>query len=575
MSVPPPYQHPAAPRALPPLTDLPDPRRLPREGSHLVLPLEILAESTGELRGRLLRRLWAPALVLLGLWYLLLILYVTGASPTFWFLSLLVAIGEPSYLRSTVASLGFTPGGLGRAFLLLPAAATLLSLLPALYAPTLIARMNPRRFLTEQAFQREVSTRVTALLMLVPVLVVLALPLTLLTGLSQPWSGLVAGAMSCWFLGIGALPLAWLLVRRLLPAGRLLGTRDVAALTATAAIDRDLDRRAAALAMLRAQDRRHLPPNLGSAALRGAATPRGAATALGHIARAGLTWSLPAVVVIGWVVLGIADMVVVFTGFSSTELTSRDSSLRGEQLLVALPVLVLVMVGIAFSPALAVMLSASQREQVRDLRTREDWAHRARVNPWEVRVVQLTGTFTGLWVVVGTVLTLIGIELLGVGTTACSTLLMLWGVALMTLQGLAASSAMRRGLRDVLYGPAGDYMRRETPYALVAPEYGTRTEHAQDPAVRAAMRARMQADGGDGALEIFDLGAAGERLWVDGSEPGATDTAVREADLARGALPDFGGEGSAFTGGGRAPAQLDADWHGIPDSVDTTPDQRR
>src|SRR5690606_16395345 len=118
------------------------------------------------------------------------------------------------------------------------------------------------------------------------------------------------------------------------------------------------------------------------------------------------------------------------------------------------------------------------------------------------------------------------------------------------LLGFAASSGMKQGLRDVLYGPAGDYMRRTSPYALVAPEIGTRAQRAADPAVRAALRKRLQAEGGDHTLEIFDLDAAGERLWVDDSEPGAKDTAVRAADLERGLLPDFGGEGSQLTGGG-------------------------
>jgi hypothetical protein len=86
--------------------------------------------------------------------------------------------------------------------------------------------------------------------------------------------------------------------------------------------------------------------------------------------------------------------------------------------------------------------------------------------------------------------------------------------------------------------------------------------------VRAALRKRLQADGGDHALEIFDLDASGERLWVDDSAPGATDTAVREADLAQGVLPDFGGEGSALTGGGRpADGEQAASLHDIPDSV--------
>ncbi|MGO2360236.1 MAG: hypothetical protein ACTH6N_03810, partial [Brachybacterium tyrofermentans] len=62
------------------------------------------------------------------------------------------------------------------------------------------------------------------------------------------------------------------------------------------------------------------------------------------------------------------------------------------------------------------------------------------------------------------------------------------------------------------------------------------------------------------------------------SAPGAKDTAVRQADLAAGTLPDFGGEGSPFTrGDGSGDGQHGADGrhgadgqggrHGIPDSM--------
>src|SRR5690625_7418165 len=92
---------------------------------------------------------------------------------------------------------------------------------------------------------------------------------------------------------------------------------------------------------------------------------------------------------------------------------------------------------------------------------------------------------------------------------------------------------MRTGLRDVLYGPAGRYMRGDTEFALVAPDIGTRTERAEDPAVRAEMRRRLQEQDGDHSLELFDLDTAGERLWVEDSLPGARTTQIRAADLAR------------------------------------------
>ena len=91
-------------------------------------PAEIIAESTAAIRRRLLRRSWAPGLVLLGLWYLLLALYVVGSSPTFWFFSLLASLAEPVLLRSALVDLGFTSTGLWTAFLLVPAAGTALRL---------------------------------------------------------------------------------------------------------------------------------------------------------------------------------------------------------------------------------------------------------------------------------------------------------------------------------------------------------------------------------------------------------------------------------------------------------------
>ncbi|ATG50842.1 hypothetical protein CFK38_04360 [Brachybacterium vulturis] len=566
-------------RPLPPLRELPPPQQLPRDSSSLVPPGEIIAESKAAIRRRLLRILWAPGLVLLGLWYLLLMLYVSGASPAFWFFSLLAALGDPSFLDAAIMSLGFTPSGLGTAFLVVPAAATLLSLPMALLAPSLLAGLRPRLFLSERAFQREVATRVTALLMLPPILVVLLLPLTVLLDLTQPWSGLGAGPLSAWCLGLAALQLAWVLVRRLVPASSLLGITEAGALVTTARLERDLDKRAAAAAQVRAQDRRHLPPNLGTPALGGAATPRGALRALGLIARSSLTWVVPAALGIGWAIFAITDLVTVLSGLASMDLTQMTSPLPWQQPAVAAPLCALVLGGLALSPALSVLLAATQRDQVRDQRTYEEWAHRARVNPWEARVVGLTGWFAAGWMLLGAVLAALVLHLLQVATALSWAWIVMIVLVLVPLQGLAAEAAMRAGLRDVLYGPAGDFMLRESPYALVAPDLGTRADRAKDPAVRAALRKRLQAAGGDPdapqLLEIFDLDTAGERLWVDDSEPGAGDTAVREADLARGTLPDFGGEGSAFTGGGQEPAALEAPQHGIPESLGGLRDRRR
>lgn len=554
-------------RTLPPLTDLPSPPRLPEEETHLVSPGEIMVESRREILRSLLRRLWAPALVLLGLWYVLLTLYVVGASPTFWLFSLLAGLGDPAYLRQAMSALNFTSEGLWTAFLLLPALATVLSLLGALLVPRLVAPLQPHRFLSETQFQRGVEDRTTAMLLALPVLTVLALPLTVVLGLPQPWTGLGAGPLSVWCAGLVALELAWVLVRRTVPAARLLGITSHEVLHTEARIGTDPERRRAAARQHLAQDRRHLPPNPGTPAADGARSPRGALTALALIARSALTWVLPALAGASWLVLGIADLVTVLGSLSATGLSQVETPLRWQHLAVGLPLLVLVAAGCALAPALAVPLSSGHRAQVRDQRTYAEWAHRARVNPWEARVCALTGWLCAGWALAGTVLAAVLFPLLGAGTALTWVFLTLLALMVVPLLGVAATQAMKSGLRDVLYGPPGDFMRRETPYALVAPDFGTRADRAKDPAVRAALRKRLQADGGDHALEIFDLDAAGERLWVDENAPGASDTAVRQADLAQGVLPDFGSEGSAFTGGGNSPSEQASHLHDIPDTV--------
>lgn len=559
-------------RPLRPLTDLPPPRELPREETHLTPPPEIIAESKRALTGRLLRIFWAPGLVLLGLWYVLLILYVTGASPTFWFLSGLAALGDPMFLRSAMSSLGFSSSGLWTAFLALPVAATALSLALVPLAPSAIAGMDPRRYLTEAGFQHEIATRLTAVMMIPPILVVAALPLSVALGVPQPWGGLGAGPLMALSLGLGALLLGWVLLRRTLSAPQVLGIETSTALGVTGRLDRDLGKRSAAAQRAVAQDRRHLPPNPGTSAASAALTPRGALLALAHIARASLTWVAPAAAGLGWLVFGIADLVATFSGITQADLTQVSSPLHWQLIAIGAPVAGLVALGVSLAPGLAVLAAHNQRGLVIDQRTYASWAHRARVNPWEARVVSLTGWISAGLALLGLAVTAVLLALVGAATPVVWVGIVAGAVVLVPLLGAGASAAMKSGLRDVLYGPAGRYMRRSTPYALVAPDVGTRAQRAKDPAVRAALRQRLQAEGGDHTLEIFDLDAAGERLWVDDSAPGATDTEVRQADLAQGRLPDFGGEGSALTGGGDGagsgyPSEEPPGRHEIPDSV--------
>ena len=563
---------PARDQPLAPLTNLPPPPQLPPEDPSLVLPAEIIAESRRTITRGLLRIAWAPALILIALWYVLLVLYVAGGSPTYWGLGALASLAEPTLLRTIMYQLGFTSSGLWMAFLLLPVGATVLSLLLLPLATAAIAGMNPRRHLSEAGFQREVATRITAVLMIPPLLTVAALPITVLLGVPQPWSGIGAGPLTALALAVVALQLTWVSIRGWVTAPRVLGIQSAAALETTARLDRDLDKRHAAALKVLAQDRRHLPPTPGTPQAASALTPRGATTALALILRSSLTWVVPALMGLAWIVFGITDIVVTFSGISDLELNPGPSPLRWQALAAGLPLLGLSLLAIAMTPALAGLLSNGMRSQVTDQRTYPSWAHRARVNPWEQRVVNLTGWLNALIVLGATVVLGLALVLLDAVNGLAWVWMTLNVLVIAPLLGLAAAAAMRTGLRDVLYGPAGRYMRRDTEFALVAPDIGTRTERAEDPAVRAEMRRRLQEQDGDHSLEIFDLDTAGERLWVDDSLPGARETQIRAADIARGQLPDFGADDSPFAAPAHAGARRErheapSRQHDIPGSV--------
>ena len=563
---------PARDQPLAPLTNLPPPPQLPPEDPSLVLPAEIIAESRRTITRGLLRIAWAPALILIALWYVLLVLYVAGGSPTYWGLGALASLAEPTLLRTIMYQLGFTSSGLWMAFLLLPVGATVLSLLLLPLATAAIAGMNPRRHLSEAGFQREVATRITAVLMIPPLLTVAALPITVLLGVPQPWSGIGAGPLTALALAVVALQLTWVSIRGWVTAPRVLGIQSAAALETTARLDRDLDKRHAAALKVLAQDRRHLPPTPGTPQAAGALTPRGATTALALILRSSLTWVVPALMGLAWIVFGITDIVVTFSGISDLELNPGPSPLRWQALAAGLPLLGLSLLAIAMTPALAGLLSNGMRSQVTDQRTYPSWAHRARVNPWEQRVVNLTGWLNALIVLGATVVLGLALVLLDAVNGLAWVWMTLNVLVIAPLLGLAAAAAMRTGLRDVLYGPAGRYLRRDTEFALVAPDIGTRTERAEDPAVRAEMRRRLQEQDGDHSLEIFDLDTAGDRLWVDDSMPGARETQIRAVDIARGQLPDFGADDSPFAAPAHAGARRErheapSRQHDIPGSV--------
>ncbi|WP_010532887.1 hypothetical protein [Brachybacterium squillarum] len=550
-------------RALPPLRDLPSPSRLPEEDTSLAPPAEIIAESRAALRRRLLRTAWLPCLILLALWYGLILLYIWGAAPTFWLLSLLVSAGSGMGVRTVAALIGLDRDQLALTNALLPIGATALSLALIPLAVALIAPLAPRTFLSEQAFQRTVSRRLATVMIAPPLLTVPLLLAAVVLGVRMPWGRLGAGPLMATCLALLLILLAWACIARWWSAPRVLGVKPAADLERTARLDRDHDRRRAAARQVLAQDRRHLPPTPASPESRAALSPVGLLRSLRVIAAGSVAWVAIPVLVLGWLVMGTADAVLLFARTGASTLADAPDVLAWPVAAVCLPIGLLVLLAVAASPGVAALLSARRRAEVRDLRTYADWAVRARVNAWEVSLVRWTGVLAGLAVALGATTAGIVLAIAQQGDALTATWLVLDVLVLAPLVGLGTAAGMRRGARDVFYGPAGRYMRRESSYALVAPELGTRADRAADPAVRAAQRRRLLEQHGEHAAALMALDTAGERLWVDGSEPGARDTAVRAADVSAGNLPDFGAEGSPFAAPPARPEQR----HGIPGSV--------
>lgn len=474
---PPPGGPVAGRRAMPPpLRDLPDPPQIPPEPPATVAPEQIVLPSRRVLAARMLQAAWLPALILLILWYLLLTCYVMGTSPTFWTLGLLSILFEPGYFAMLARAVGFSPSTLGLAYLLLPVLATLASLALLPVSVHRVATMDPRAHLTEDDFQRCLARRAAAPLMIPPLAAIALVTVLALTPISPHWQSLSAGVLAALSAGLLWCLLAWLAMRGRFSATHLLevpspaaqlGIWDRSTRTVPAA------ERARRLAVLVTQDRRHLPPVRSRLEPGPAEMLVHAGRSLRWIAGAALYWVAPVALPLSWMIFTVQDLVVVIQRITSTQTFTVARAEQPWQVFALGVPLLLVLAGlVALAPHLAMLLAAGTRGAVTDERTYPTWEERAERNPWEVRVVNLTGVLVGLETLlitaVYTVLLLAtgGMSAVGWVWVAVDVLL------LVPLLGLGASWAMRRRLRDVLYGPAGRYVRRRTPFVLVAPEGG-------------------------------------------------------------------------------------------------------
>lgn len=553
----------------PPLLRLPEPRRVPPTDPASVLPEEYLLDSRRDLLRRLVRRSWAAALVLWPLWLCLVALYVLGTSPTFWLLSLLAAIADSSALRQTTVMMGFSGSGLLVAFLGLPLLASALSLLLLPVSAAWAGRIRPRELLDERAFQRAVSLRAALPLIAPAYAVITLLVLAVMVQAPLQWDGLSAGALSSLALGIGLCMIVQAILRRVLSAPRLLGVPSPGELERTAMIG-PREERPEAAGRLRAQDRRHLPPH------REEFGPAPVLRALRVTARGWCLWVVPAGLGLAWIVFAITDVVVLFSRMSSVGSWQQQApaQLPWQLLVISVPLGALTALGLGLAPLAAIRTSRSLRGRVTDLRTHPTWSDRVAVNPWEGAVATRTGLAQAVVVLLAVVVLGMALALAGALTAVGWVWLVLDVLVLAPFVGVAGTWAMRRHLRYVVYGRAGAFMRRRTPWAMVAPLFGTRADRAEDPVVLAEIRRRRRAEVGEHGLEPVGPDPDGEAGYGgSGGSGGAAGTggAGSTGSGATGApgvgdepvgLPDFGAEdGGPTSGGGRGPG------HAIPGST--------
>lgn len=528
---------PRADPRLPALTSLPAPPQAPP--SPPALPDQIVLESAAELSRRIRRGFWRPGLLIALLWELLTLLYVHATSPSMWLLSPLLAMDESFSMSNLARTLGFSPLGIGLALLLVPVIGTAVSLALVPLAARAAGAIDPRRLLRSTDVPDLTGRRIAGVLLAPVAGTMTLLVLAVICQLPLQWKDLSFGVLADLAIAVGLLWVAYAAVRSTVRPRVLLAPQDIAPeLTVGAPVAEEHV----------AQDRRHLPPTGGpqpGMALRAA---RITATAIAR-------WTGAAVLAIAWLVFGFADLVALFSRAGLRPQSTMHTGLPWSTWLVGALAVALLGVVLALAPAVAMRAAEGLRGSVRDLRTVDSWEARRAVNPWEARVCSLAAALDVLGAAALLALTCVVLSLTGGLDAVTITLLVLGGLIVLPLLYGGALAGMRSSLRDMVYGPAGVYMRRRTRWARVTPERGTRTQMAQDPVMRGRMDlARAQAadaaagvDGSpagsplSGAVVGTGFGAIGGTTGsplVAGSAPAAGSTAAPT-------LPDYGIEPDA------------------------------
>ena len=472
--------------------------------------------------------------------------FLGSLTPLFSFLPIL-AIAEPSFVASLLNGLGASTG----VVLFIAFGSAPFGALAGLGAAALglrsVARLRPREYLTEKEFRRAIGWSF-AKWILWPELavIVLSMILTALPGntfiLADFSYIVVSGYLQMLVIALLSAPLAAGLAR----ASNPLKLPGLGGLEVRRQASFGTDSYGHYTRVLFAQDRRHLPRN------RFTANPRVVAQSFRTIAR--YRW---------WQVLIVAVLVVPFYYFADFgQLFTLDDGVGDisgatdfslSTRIAALVLLIAWLSAFAWLPPLVLSLFhliPPSKRGVRDQRTYPTITERMAVNRWERGVVWVTTLGLAAIEAVCLIALLVVLQMTGDADLAGPVHLWVLGIsgfAASALGMIATYRAMAIDLRTIVYGPAGWYMRREVPFSAIAPQRGTRTDLADDPRVRAALRERQ-------AMKL-------------GLPKDATLEQIAKAASRTGVLPDFGLGEEQVTPATVEPPTIKGE-HDIPESLE-------
>lgn len=536
---------------LPPLLSLPEPKRLAPEGSEPDFPADVLLDSAKEVRAVAGWGIYVRmVLTQLVVWMLLSWIFLGGASPMlmlFWPLMMLDLGIMDSFLRSLYLS---TPL-LITLLLTAPLFGALWGGFTVPWALGRVAKLRPRRYGTEKEFRTAIG-RCFAVVNAVPQIALL-LFLLLLAALKVhiPWASLSFSVISAACTWIAVSIIGYLVTSGFAKAANVLRLPGVNEIEMRMAQARSPQEWARLAKILQVQDRRHLPRNTL------ALSPRMFRASFTELARAHW-WVLLTASLLGAPVMWVAAI-----GRSVEQL---DIDAGAEAFRASVPSLVewsvfvlavaLWCAAINLVPALTLLLVKPKAGDVRDLRTFNTVPERFAVNAWEKRVV-VVGCL--LMVLVEVLIAALAALILAVGNALnamCVVLLVIGFFVVIPLSAVATYHCLAKQLRTIVYGPVHWYARREAPLSAVAPQWGTKADLANDPAVR--------------ERELR------ERARILGLPETASPEEIAVASTRAGLLPDFGlGAADNGVNAGTAmynfePKDFDADTgeHAIPRRVD-------